>query len=71
MNGIFTESIVDEATLAWLEAVGYAVLYGPDIAAGELGTERRDPNYRGVAPKTLISGELRVKDLSALAGAAA
>ena len=44
----FTESVVEEAALAWLEALGYAVLHGPDIAVGILGTERSDPNYRDV-----------------------
>ncbi len=29
----FTESIVEDAALAWLEALGYAGLYGPAIAA--------------------------------------
>jgi len=36
----FTESIVEDAALTWLEALGYAVLHGPDIAAGEPGAER-------------------------------
>ena len=44
----FTESVVEEAALAWLEAIGDAVLCGPDIAAGEPGAERSDPNYREV-----------------------
>ena len=30
----FTESVVEEAALAWLEGLGYAVLHGPEIAAG-------------------------------------
>ncbi len=30
----FTESVVEEAALDWLEALGYAVLHGPDIAGG-------------------------------------
>ncbi len=30
----FTESIVEDAALAWLEALGYAVLHGPDISPG-------------------------------------
>ena len=34
----FTESIVEDAALAWLEALGYAVLHGPDIAAGKATT---------------------------------
>jgi type I restriction enzyme R subunit len=44
----FTESTVESAALAWLEALGYAVLHGPDIAVGELAAERSDPNYRDV-----------------------
>jgi type I restriction enzyme R subunit len=44
----FAESMVEDAALAWLEALGYAVLHGPDIAAGEPGAERSDPNYRDV-----------------------
>jgi type I restriction enzyme R subunit len=44
----FTESVVEEAALAWLEALGYAVLHGPDIAAGMPGAERSDPSYRDV-----------------------
>lgn len=43
-----TESVVECAALAWLEAMGYAVLHGPDIAVGEPGAERSDPNYRDV-----------------------
>ena len=31
----FTESVVEDAALAWLEGLGYAVLHGPEIAAGE------------------------------------
>jgi type I restriction enzyme R subunit len=44
----FTESVVEEAALAWLESLGYSVLHGPDIAFGELAAERNDPNYRDV-----------------------
>jgi len=32
----FTESVVEEAALAWLKPLGYSVLHGPDIAPGEL-----------------------------------
>ena len=55
MSGSFTESIVEDAALAWLESPGYVVLYGPDIAAGMLGAERSDPNYRDV----VLEGRLR------------
>jgi type I restriction enzyme R subunit len=44
----FSESVVEEAALAWLETLGYAVLHGPAIAAGERAAERSDPNYRDV-----------------------
>ena len=44
----FTESIVEDAALAWLEALGYQVLHGPDIAVGEAGAERSNPYYRDV-----------------------
>jgi type I restriction enzyme R subunit len=44
----FTESVVEDAALAWLEGLGYGVLYGPEIAFGEPGAERLDPDYRDV-----------------------
>ena len=44
----FTESVVEEAALAWLAMLGYTVLHGPEIAAGEPHAERTDPNYRDV-----------------------
>jgi type I restriction enzyme R subunit len=44
----FSESVVEEAALAWLENLGYAVLCGPAIAAGEPEAERSDPDYRDV-----------------------
>jgi type I restriction enzyme R subunit len=51
----FAESVVEEAALAWLESLGYAVLHGPEIAAGMPGAERSDPNYRDV----MLEGRLR------------
>ena len=29
-----TESVVEDAALAWLESLGFAVKHGPDITAG-------------------------------------
>src|SRR6266545_1473042 len=55
MAGSFTESIVEDAALAWLETIGCAVLHGPEIAAGEQAAERSDPNYRDV----VLDGRLR------------
>lgn len=39
MSQSFTESVVEDAALAWLEALGDAELHGPGIAAGEPGAE--------------------------------
>jgi len=41
-SSTFTESIVEEAALAWLEGLGYTILHGPDIAPGEAFAERDD-----------------------------
>lgn len=38
----FTESIVEQAALAWLESMGYLILSGPEIAPGELAAEREE-----------------------------
>lgn len=51
--GAFTESVVEQAALAWLEGLGYHVMQGPDIAPGELQAERDD--YRQV----VLDGRLR------------
>jgi hypothetical protein len=34
MNVAFAESTVESAALAWLESLGYRVLFGPAIAPG-------------------------------------
>ncbi|MDA8118293.1 MAG: type I restriction endonuclease, partial [Actinomycetota bacterium] len=44
----FTESVVEDAALAWLEELGYVVKHGPEIAPGEIFAERSDPAYRDV-----------------------
>lgn len=67
----FAESVVEVAAFAWLEALDFGVLYGTHITADEPVTERSDPKYHDMAPKTRISGELRGKDHSRLAEAAA
>jgi type I restriction enzyme R subunit len=50
----FTESTVEEAALAWLESLDWAVRYGAEIAPGELFAER--DGYDEVALK------LRLRD---------
>ena len=42
MSASFTESVVEDAALAWLESLGYAIKHGPEIAPGELFAERDD-----------------------------
>lgn len=37
-----TESVVEQAALAWLEAIGWRIAHGPDIAPDTLLAERRD-----------------------------
>lgn len=44
----FTESVVEEAALAWLEARGWTILHGPEIASGMPSAERDDPEFRDV-----------------------
>ena len=59
MTIAFTESVVEEAALAWLESLGYSVLHGPDITAGEPDAERSDPNYRDVVLERRLRQALR------------
>jgi len=40
MSQAFTESIVEEGALAWLESLGWRIRHGLEIAPGELGAER-------------------------------
>ncbi|MGH8426891.1 MAG: type I restriction endonuclease subunit R [Gammaproteobacteria bacterium] len=42
MSGTFTESVVEEAALDWLRALGWRILHGPEIAPDTLIAERRD-----------------------------
>jgi len=55
MTKTITESVVEDAALAWMEALGYTIIHGPNIAAGEPDAERTDPNYRDV----ILEGRLR------------
>jgi type I restriction enzyme, R subunit len=49
----FSESVVEQAALAWFESLGYRVIGGPSIAPGEPGEERR--TYADV----VLEGRLR------------
>jgi len=39
---VFSESVVEEAALAWLKGLGYTVLFGPEIAPDMSSAERED-----------------------------
>ena len=54
-NGGFTESVVEDAALGWLESLGYASLARPRHRSGMICAERSDPNYRDV----VLEGRLR------------
>ncbi|MDP9355453.1 MAG: type I restriction endonuclease subunit R [Chloroflexota bacterium] len=49
----FTESVVEEAALAWLQQLGYDVLHGPDIGPDSANPERL--NYQD----GILAGRLR------------
>jgi type I restriction enzyme R subunit len=38
----FTESVVEDAALAWLESLGYTIKHGPEIGPEEIFAERAD-----------------------------
>ena len=53
MTSYYNESELEEATLAWLEGLGYGVLHGPEIAPGEPFAEREDYG------QVILAGRLR------------
>jgi len=72
-----TESVVEEAALAWLESAGWLVRNGVEIAPGELAAERDDygqvvlpQRLRDTLLPKLISGKLRVRDVEKFIGRA-
>jgi hypothetical protein len=60
----FSESLVEDAALAWLESLGYTVKHGSEIAPGELrssGITRRVPEINGVLQlKTVRSTQAEI-----------
>ena len=52
----FTESVVEDAALGWLESLGYAVLHGPDISPdGDSFPRRERAKYSDV----VLEGRIR------------
>jgi type I restriction enzyme R subunit len=52
----FTETVVEQAALAWLEAIGWPVAHGPDIAPDMPAAERA--NYNEVVLGTRLRDAL-------------
>ncbi len=53
------ESVVEDATFAWLDALGYVELHAPDIMVGEPGAERSEPlTSRVYYNETILSLDL-------------
>ena len=53
MTAALSESVVEDAALAWLESLGYAVKYGPEIGPEEIFAERSDYG------QVVLAGRLR------------
>jgi type I restriction enzyme R subunit len=76
MSQSFTESIVEDAALVWLESLGYAVVHGLMIAVGEPSAECSDPDYRDVlldrrlreTVQPLAPGDLRFENAEKFVG---
>jgi len=69
MSYKFTESIVEEAALAWLDALGYSVV--KPVFDKILANEEQISTLaalRGTLLPKLISGELRIKDAEQFVG---
>ncbi len=53
MSDSFSESVVEQAALAWLESVGWDVRHGAEVAPGEADAERADYS------QVVLEGRLR------------
>ncbi len=74
MNSTFTESVVEQAALAWIESVGWSDRHGAEMAVSESVAGPSDYSavllaqlLRDTLLPKLISGELRVKDAERIA----
>jgi type I restriction enzyme R subunit len=72
----FTESVVEQVALAWLERAGWQVRNGAEIAPGEPTAQRGDHGQVVLARRLresfvpLASFDLRVKDAEKIVGRA-
>ena len=42
MLSVFSESVVEDAAVAWLESLGYAIKHGPEVRAANFPNERTE-----------------------------
>lgn len=69
MSGAFSESVVESAAIAWLEAVGWKSAHGTDITPEMPAADRADfDEIRDSLLPKLISGKIRVRDAERLIG---
>jgi hypothetical protein len=54
---VLTESVVEEAVLAWLENLGYAVKHGPEIASGGISQTNGRPRSRYSGSRAGVSAK--------------
>ena len=66
----FTESVVEDATLDWFAELGYTVAHGPDLASGEVASERTTCGNvpRDTLLPKLLRRDMRVKEANATVG---
>ncbi|PTL36044.1 hypothetical protein CLG94_07030 [Candidatus Methylomirabilis limnetica] len=55
----FTESVVEQAALGWLESVGWAVKYGPEIGPGGQRPRGQLRQYDCAHLERIFSGVVR------------
>jgi len=68
MTNFINESAIEDVALGWFSSIGYTILHGPEIAAGELFAEPQSYQkamlfhcLQYVLLPKLLSGESRVK----------
>jgi len=52
MTRTFSESVVEDVALGWLKSLGYVVIHGSDIAAGEPAGELQVKDVKRIARAT-------------------
>jgi hypothetical protein len=56
----FTESVVEDAALAWLDSIGFSIAHGPDIAPDTLSPVSADA-VSVCTRKTIETGDVQAQ----------